>query len=294
MLKYKALWIDDSTESRDAKIEGIGEFLIEEGFAFKPIPKEDAEDIEKHLNDPELDIIITDFNGINVEKLIKKVHSLPKYIDLVLYSENPPPEFYEVARSVPGIYPCTREDVEDTIKKVIQSTIRRTQNVTNMRGIIISEAIDIENQIEDIILSYYDTREKELAKVLLSGDGCNELGPKIRFLNSMLKGIIASIKSSDQAAEKEMQQEIELLFSTAKKLENEVCKPRDMLAHVEHTIENNTVFLKSLKTGYENIKIDSARCKEMRKSFMKHASNLNQIKDFLSKWHENKKQEKKE
>jgi len=50
-----------------------------------------------------------------------------------------------------------------------------------------------------------------------------------------------------------------------------------------------TIFLKSLKSGYEDIKIDTGCCQKMRQSFMKHASNLDQIKSFLSKWHEYKK-----
>lgn len=87
--------------------------------------------------------------------------------------------------------------------------------------------------------------------------------------------------------------ELKPLYDITKKLNDEVCQRRNMLAHVEHIIDKNTIFLKSLKSGYKDIKIDSACCKEMRQLLMKHVSNLNQIKDFLSKWHEYKKQEQK-
>ena len=293
MLKYKALWIDDSTESRDTKIEGIGEFLIDEGFVFEPILKEDAEDIGKHLNDPELDIVITDFNGINVTELVDKVQALEKYIDLVLYSENPPLEFDNVARSYPWIYPCTRDDVEDTIKKVIQSTIRRTQNVINMRGIVISEGIDVENQIEEIILSYFQN-EKDLAQKILDARNTCDFGKKIAFLHSILNkvnkylnNIIADTSLSSAIREECKQYVVEFtpLRNICKKLAKQVMEPRNILAHVEYVInEDNKPFLKSLERGYEAIVIDSQWCKEKRLALNEHQQNLGEIKKFIEAW----------
>lgn len=297
-LSYKILWIDDNPRTIKSKENQIKGFLEEQGFRPEITLIENDQDIDRYLDDPLLDLIVTDYyihDQLNGKQLADKIRGLDKMVEIILYSQKEGTDLYKEKEvgTLDGVYISNREGLEDKIKHVIKITIRRTQNVSNMRGIVISEAIDIENQMEDIILAYYDTREKELAQELLSGDGCNELGPKIRFLNSMLKDIVASIKSSAQATEKKMLQEIELLLSTAKKLENEVCKPRNMLAHVEHTIDKNTIFLKSLKTGYEDIKIDSACCKEMRQLFMKHASNLNQVKDFLSTWHEYKKKEQK-
>lgn len=291
-LTYKTLWIDDNPRTIESKVEQIKGFLEKQGFRSEISVIESGQTIEKYLSDPLLDLIITDYNihdDLNGRQLAENIRNSDAMVDIILYSQVAGTDLYREVGALDGVYISNREGLENKIKEVIEITIRRTQRVSNMRGIVISEAIDIENQIEDIILSYYDTREKELAKVLLSGDGCNELGPKIRFLNTMLKDIIASIKSSDKATEKKMQEEIELLLSTAKKLENEVCKPRNMLVHVEHTIDNNTIFLKSLKSGYEDIKIDTACCQKMRQSFMKHESNLDQIKSFLSKWHEIKK-----
>ncbi|MCK4793999.1 MAG: response regulator [Desulfobacteraceae bacterium] len=291
-LSYKILWIDDNPTTVRSKIGQIKTFLEEQGFKSVIDVIESGNDIESYLLDPLLDLIVTDYkihDDLNGKELAERIRESDAMVDIILYSQVAGTDLYKEVGTLDGVYISNRQGLEDKIKEVIEITIRRTQRVSNMRGIVISEAIDIENQIEDIILSYYDTREKELAKELLSGDGCNELGPKIRFLNSTLKNIVASIKNSADATEKKMLQNIELLLSIAKKLENEVCKPRNMLAHVEHTIDNNTIFLKSLKSGYEDIKIDTGCCQKMRQSFMKHASNLDQIKSFLSKWHEYKK-----
>ena len=294
-LNYKILWIDDNPTTINSKKRQIETFLEEQGFRAKIDVIENGDDIENHLSDPLLDLIVTDYkihDDMNGKQLAEKIRELDAMVDIILYSQIANTDLYAEVGTLDGVYISNRQGLEGKIKEVIEITIRRTQRVSNMRGIVISEAIDIENQIEDIILSYYDAREKELAKALLSGDGCNELGPKIRFLNSTLKDIIESIKISTQAAEKKMLQDVESLHGTAKKLQNEVCKPRNMLAHVEHIVNNNTVFLKSLKSGYEDIQIDSSRCKKMRQLFMKHAANLDKIKTFLFEWHEIKKKQK--
>ncbi len=290
-LDYKILWIDDNPTTIKSKVGQIKTFLEEQGFRSGISVIESGDNIEKYLSDPLLDLIVTDYriqDDLNGKQLAEKIRSSDAMVDIILYSQVAGTDLYKEVGALDGVYISNRPELENKIKEVIEITIRRTQRVSNMRGIVISEAIDIENQIENIILAYYDTREKELAEELLSGDACNELGPKIRFLNSALKNIIASIKDSTDTAEKKLLPDIEGLLSKAKKLENEVLKPRNMLAHVEHTIDNNKIFLKSLKSGYEDIKIDSDCCKKMRQLFTKHASNLIQIKDFLSKRNEYK------
>lgn len=289
MLKYKALWIDDTPHSAEPKMESIEEFLLEEGFVFEPVLQEDADGISDYLGDPELDIIITDFNGVDVKELISKIQALEKYIDIVLYSENPTNEFYEAARSTSGIYPCTREDVEDTIKKVIQATIRRTQNVTNMRGIVIAEGIDIENQIEEIIVQYFDDKG-DLAKKVLEKEGVCDFGKKIAFLNSILKKItknynkmisegIPKIKSRIRKKKTVLQP----LYHIAKKLADEVMKPRNVLAHVEMKIgPDNVPYLKSMYKDHENIKANLDWCKGTRKNLQKHSENLANILKFIN------------
>lgn len=276
MLKYKALWIDDSMVSAEPKIEGISDFLEEEAITFEPILRESVADIDKYLHDPELDIIITDFNGVDVTDLIQKIDALEKYIDLVLYSENPPSEFYEVARSIPGIYPCTRDDVEDTIKKVIQSTIRRTQNVTNMRGIVISEAIDIENQIEEIIVSYF-SEKGDIIKKLLKRDKF-DFGKKVMLLCSISKKIMSS-QGKGKEKFKQIATPVKLLFK-------EVVWPRNVLSHVKHEIDTNgqAVLTSDIKSpdGVKTITINAEWYKETRKKLARHSENLKAFMDFIA------------
>ena len=292
-LKYKVLWIDDTRTSAEAKIEGIKDFLDGEGFSFESILFENAENIDNHLQDHELDIVVTDFNlpGIEIKELIQKIRSQHNYIDIILYSENPPANFDEVAKSFEGIFSTTRDSVEDTIIAVIKETLRRTQNVNNMRGIVISEAIDIENQVEDIIIEYFSGREKYLATILLDSDKGDDFGRKISFLGTCLKEIVGFLNvtiqdnNGNNTTEIELLAEVKPLHIMSKKLVDDICMPRNMLAHVEHQLdEDHTPFLKSLKSGYKQIKIDYEWCKNIRKDILKHSYNLANLKNFITKW----------
>jgi len=290
MLKYKALWIDDNLEAAEAKSEGIREFLEDEGFVFEPIFKEDDASIDDFLDDPELDIVITDFNlKTDVADLIDTIRQKLRYMDLVLYSENPPKEFQEVCRRYDGIFSCIRQEVEDTIKSVIRNTIRRTQNVNNMRGIVIAESIDIENQVEEIIVKYFDDKG-DLVRKVLEKEGVCDFGKKIAFLNSILKKIakdynkiISEGKSSIKKKVQARKSALQPLYDIAKRLADEVMKPRNVLAHVEMEIGSvNVPCLKSLYRECEDIKADPRWYKETRKNLQKHSENLTSILEFIS------------
>jgi hypothetical protein len=291
VLKYKVLWIDDNVEAAKVKAEGIREFLEDEGFMFETIFRENEEHINHFLDDPELDIIITDFNlETDVEGLINIIRQRLKYMDLILYSENPPQNFQDVLNKFEGIYGCIREDVEDTIKSVIQNTIRRTQNVSNMRGIVISEGIDIENQVEEIIIKYFGDKG-ELAKKVLEKEGVCDFGKKIAFLNSILKTIVKDYNKKindekDPAVRDNLgtrKTKIQSLYDISKKLSDEVMKPRNVLAHVEQGMgTDNVPYLRSLQKGYEDINADAEWYKKTRKDLQKHSENLTFILKFIS------------
>jgi len=195
-----------------------------------------------------------------------------------------------VLKSFQGIYGCTRADVEDTIISVIQSTIRRTQNVNNMRGIVISEGIDIENQVEEIIVLYFDDKG-DLAKKVLEKEGVCDFGKKIAFLNSILKKIVKdynrkistekdTVFKDKLGTQKDM---LQSLYNIAKKLSDEVMKPRNVLAHVEQKVgDDNVPYLKSMYKEYEDIKANSEWYKNTRKDLHKHSENLTSILKFIS------------
>jgi CheY-like chemotaxis protein len=295
-LNYKILWIEDNPTTIKSKKGQIEIFLKEQGFRPEIVVIESGETIEEYLSDPLLDLIITDYkikDDLNGKQLTEKIRGLDAMVDIILYSQVAGTDLYKQVGALDGVYISNREDLEDKIKDVIKITIRRTQNVSNMRGIVISEGIDIENQIEEIIMSYFQD-EKDLAQKILNMRNTCDFGKKIAFLHSILNKmnkylnkIIAdsSLSSAIRGECKQYVSEFTPLGNICKKLPKEVMEPRNILAHVEYVInQDNKPFLKSLEKGYEAIVIDSQWCKDKRVALNEHRQNLEKVKDFIKVW----------
>jgi CheY-like chemotaxis protein len=295
-LNYKILWIDDNPrtiKSKESQIEG---FLKEQGFRPEITLLENGQDIDRYLDDPLLDLIVTDYyihDQLDGKRLAEKIRELDKMVEIILYSQKEGTDLYEEVGTLDGVYISNREGLEDKIKDVIRITIRRTQNVSNMRGIVISEGIDIENQIEETIMFYFQD-EKDLAQKILDMRNTCDFGKKIAFLHSILNKvnkylnkIIAdpSLSSAIRGECKQYIPEFTPLRNMCKKLPKEVMEPRNILAHVEYVLnQDNKPFLKSLEKGYEAIVIDSQWCKEKRVALNEHRQNLEKVKDFIKAW----------
>jgi CheY-like chemotaxis protein len=295
-LDYKVLWIDDNPKTIKSKRNQIEDFLKGEGFRPQIILIENGQDIDRYLDDPLLDLIVTDYyihEQLDGKQLTEKIRSSEKMIEIILYSQKEGTDLYQEVGALDGVYISNREGLEGKIKDVVRATIRRTQNVSNMRGIVISEAIDVENQIEKIILDYFKGEEDLATKVLKARMSC-DFGKKISFLNSILKKInkLSQDKKDNTALEAAKRQTFRDFFETlaplrdkCKKLCEDVMKPRNMLAHVELGMKDSKKpFLRSLEKGYSEIVIDNQWCKDTRIRLKEHSSNLNEIDSFITQW----------
>jgi len=292
-LNYKILCVDDNPRTIKSKLNQVGKFLEGEGFRPKIALIENGQDIDKYLDDPLLDLIVTDYyihDELNGKQLAERIRGLDKMVEIILYSQRAGTDLYREVGTLDGVYVSNREGLEEKIKDVIKITIRRTQNVSNMRGIVISEGIDIENQVEEIIVKYFDDKG-DLAKKVLEKEGVCDFGKKIAFLNSILKKIVKDYNKKigvekKTGAKEEIRKRISTvqpLYGIAKTLAEEVMKPRNMLAHVEQEMgPDNVPYLRSLQKGYEEINADSEWYKKTRKDLQKHSENLTFILKFIS------------
>ncbi len=292
-LAYNILWIDDVQSWVKSMGKIISSHLDELGFKLNIDWHKDGKNIEKALKNPEIDLIAVDYKlpGINGDALISKIRGLDNFIEIVFYSMAINP--VEVIGVMDGVYHAKREDAEGVLKKVIDVTLRTSQDINNMRGLVIAETIDIETQIEELIVQFFREKGTVVQNRVLDKDGPFDFKKKVDFLNSILKYIkkthnmkaqqLIQDKKKDQADKlTEKVKLIESLKTKASKLEEEVVKPRNMLAHVETKIDvDGKHFIKSMKPGYSDIKCTQDWCKKMRSDLIKHSENLNEISKHI-------------
>ena len=161
-LKYKILWFEDD---EDVVNEDVGPVIkdILTALGFEPVITHhlNGEHLEGILQDKNYDLIVTDLNLGDHEtgqQLIEQIRSGKILTEVLLYSANAgdlsrvleKSGWVERASFCVGLANLTNK-----LKEIILLTVRKNQDVNNIRGLVIAETIYLEHKIENILLDYF-------------------------------------------------------------------------------------------------------------------------------------------
>lgn len=159
-LKYKILWIENEEDWVDSIYDQIQEHLSDLGFEFekKLIAKE-----EESVIYDEYDLILMDLNLAeqpNGAELIERIRNLNVFTDIVFYSSIEIELLREKGRekNLEGVYYSGRTPDSSFVRKVCQvidSTIKKVQDLSNLRGLVMAEVSDLDSLMDEIIQKYY-------------------------------------------------------------------------------------------------------------------------------------------
>lgn len=159
-LKYKILWIENEEDWVDSIYDQIQEHLSDLGFEFekKLIARE-----EESVNYDEYDLILMDLNLAdqpNGAELIERIRNLNVFTDIVFYSSVGIDTLREKGRekNLEGVYYSGRTPENSFVRKVCQvidSTIKKVQDLSNLRGLVMAEVSDLDSLMDEIIRKYY-------------------------------------------------------------------------------------------------------------------------------------------
>ena len=172
-LKYNILWIEDRADLvEDILGPKIKVFLEELGFDTVINLQLNGEKLDVLLRDNKYDLILTDLNlgeGFKTgEKLIEHIRVGNILTEVLLYSENED----TLSRIIEGdknekeapkrklieriSFALGLKYLQEKVKEIILLTIRKVQDVNNMRGLVIAETIDLENVILGILKNFFE------------------------------------------------------------------------------------------------------------------------------------------
>lgn len=176
-LKYKILWIENEEDWVESIEDQIQEYLEDLGFLYerKLIGKE-----EEGIDYNDYDLILMDLNLAdhpNGAELISKIRELGTYTDVVFYSSMGIKELRTKGQEneLEGVYYSGRTPNTDFIKKVkivIDSTIKKVQDLDNVRGLVMAEVSELDVRMLFLIDIYYiqkasENKTKEFKKHLV-------------------------------------------------------------------------------------------------------------------------------
>lgn len=162
-LKYKILWFEDDSDYITDDIGPRVTNYLRDDLGFEPeiIHKTSDVDVDTLVAQEEYDLIITDLNltqggDETGQKIIENVRNQKILTDVLLYS-NSPQAILNIKENNPGIerisFAAGRPALFDKLHDLIFLTVRKVQDINNLRGMVITEAIDIEIKVKDILIS---------------------------------------------------------------------------------------------------------------------------------------------
>lgn len=303
-LDYNILWFEDIKSSFDTKKKIVRDIVESLGFNFlEPRNETDGSNIES-IDYSDFDLLIVDLNlaGVRGPSLIDKIrHGHDVYTEVIFYSSDGERAVRDALREyeIDGAYCAGREndDFEEKVGKVIRTTIKKVQDVNNMRGLIMAETSDIDKTMLEIITAVI---EKD----------------KFGIKNEVIKSIYDSVQSKvnnkkDDFDKYRKNDKIDkvvkdnLMFDSHQKIialqkiidliDHEVTTPlknatfhneykkvktnRDLLAHVTPMVVDGK---KILKSGISEIEFSEDYCNNIRNAIKTHSGTLTEILALVS------------
>lgn len=264
-IKYNILWIENDSDWQESICDDIRDFIEEQGFELnvKVIAQQTAgTDYNRY------DLILMDLNLADApsgDELIQQIRSLGVYTDVVFYSAGgiETIKLKGKERDLEGVYYSgrNRDLFLSKVQSVIQTTIRKVQDLNNLRGLVMSEVSELDALMEQIIESFFVTderikifhehvtsnREKSIKKSLThpNPESCDKkcvLTLRDKNIEEILKIIDSSQKAhAINEVLKEVNQDGHFGFADGKfyqSYESEIILVRNNLAHCD-SYENN-------------------------------------------------------
>ena len=126
-----------------------------------------------------VDLVLMDYNlgsekGNDVINYIRDDQN-DVYTDILFYSENESEKGLRKKSDRDGLYCSGRSELfsGDKIKKVIKTTIRKTQDLNNLRGLVMAETSELDEMVKEILKLVVEKDKVEENKIM-------ERGPKLK------------------------------------------------------------------------------------------------------------------
>lgn len=288
-LEYSIVWFEDSEEYINSLEPQIKEYLKELGFDLDLKRISGDINITEVITNKDVNLILVDqklSNGRTGADLIETIRNNEFYTEAVFYSA-----FSgfpgKIKQQLEGVYYTKRDNLLEKTKKVINLTIKKNQDISNVRGLFIAETIDLTDQMEKIISKILKLSgpEREFFEYSIVQDEFLNEFAKFRIIKRFLRQEIAALeqkiqKSGDGKTDlTELKTGLERVNAEFTHFQNDVIELRNQLAHAKKSPDKKNVLI----IRNEEREFNEEECQRIRESFIKHAKNLEELERLLDK-----------
>ncbi len=294
-IEYKILWVEDEKNWYEESKDLIGDYLEDLGFIIESKHCKTFEEVksEHSLNQlKEYDLLLVDFSlagspdGDEIIKFIRDQKENPILTDVIFYSN----DIESVRNSIKkyefeGVYTSHRNDFITKAEQVIDTTIKKVQEVNTMRGLIMAETSDLDDLMRVIIQKLLKSDISEQIETYI-----NELlsGINSDLEKYQLKDIQSKVEHSGYFNSLKKAKTINKLYKIkqigidkfAHKYDSKVISTQNLFAHVTESVKDGEKVLVSHITGKEEV-FNEERCTEIRKDLIEFREILENINEQL-------------
>ncbi len=302
-LDYKILWIDDREEFFDNHKDYIEEYLEDLGFeaqittykSFAEFETKEQESTHQKI----YDLFLIDLNldhGKTGDELIQKIRGNRILTDIIFYStvlQNVRKKVNE--NNIEGVYVTSKNqtDFEEKVTDVIDVTIKKVQDVNNLRGLIMAEFSELE-RIKERIIKRFNLQADTTFKKYVKENVFEKIKEDLENLKCIVK-VEDSECSDDEINLEELQKnffyDAYKKSRTVYKIKRQTCneigfehqtyydcviKKRNVFAHQEEETREDGIKILKYPNG-DDLEFTEEHCIEIRKDIRKYKKLLLEI-----------------
>jgi len=234
-MKFRIIWIDDSerwvgsvsTELEDAFTQFHFTPIIEKFGAVNDAAK-------AAINNNYLDLLIIDCNlpGTNGNEFIKELRSNRCFSHIIFYSQDAK-NLSLVHQDKHFSHVTIRDDFSEVIEQVADQAYRKYNHPSFMRGLLLSEFIDLESLLDDLVSSCFKEESSYFKESIINKGGESfSLSTKQKFVSRLIK----DAKSKDE----KIKTKLETITFSNNGFQDKIIKRRNILAHAHPSYDVET------------------------------------------------------
>ena len=299
-LNYKILWVENEATWLEEAIEFVKDTVEESGFKFQCEAKSTVAEIRELLIAPEpfkdFDLILMDFqleNGERGNDIIQQIRDHNIFTEVLFYSQDKE-SILQVLRDnwIDGIYCASRNrnEFEDKFEKVFLTTIKKVEQISSLRGLVLTETSSLDYKIEQILKTFFDRRPEEernnlrayiISSILSSTRSSHANAGNIEatigyheLVDHRLFDADKKRRATGRILDFLNDEELIAKETFLAEYKSDVIDKRNELAHCIELVNDGVT---CLRTKGGDLTYDQDACKEMRINLKKHYVNLDSI-----------------
>ena len=295
-IEYKILWVEDEKSWYDTTKELFTDTLEDLGFKLISHKCENIDQVKaevKKNNLADYDLLLVDYtlknsdSGDKIIEFIRNIKDNPILTDVLFYSsavENVRDSMRSLG--LEGVYTADRKEIETKFDQVVNTTIKKIQEVNTMRGLIMAETSDLDvlmveiieliltSEFSEVIEEYITEKIKETVDKTIS------LASNKNTIEKIHDSRIFTTLGKAKAINKISNLKHIGIKNYFDQYNSEIISTRNLFAHVKEVFKDGERVLISELTGHKEL-FNGDRCIEIRKNLIKYRDILENIKSTL-------------